>query len=108
MAQMSNELRRRVELHHILTDALGSSQVYYQPPETVKLKYPCIIYFLSGERDWHANNFPYHRLRSYDMTYITKDPDDPMVDVLNDLKYCSFGRSYVSDNLHHFTYSIYY
>lgn len=98
----------RVELHRVLTATLGSSNVYYQPPESIKLKYPCIVYMLSGESDRHANNRPYSRFKRYNLIYITKDADDPMVDILDDLQYCTMDRMYVSDNLYHFAYSIFY
>ena len=34
----------RLELHEILVDALGSRNVYYQPPENIKITYPAIVY----------------------------------------------------------------
>ena len=34
----------RLELHRILNDIPGVRGVYYQPPESLKLKYPAIIY----------------------------------------------------------------
>ena len=35
---------RRLELDADLRALLGSTNVYFQPPETKKLKYPCFIY----------------------------------------------------------------
>ena len=35
---------RRLQLHEELCSVLGSRNVYFQPPETIKLTYPCIIY----------------------------------------------------------------
>lgn len=99
---------RRIELHHMLVDALGSNKVYFQPPETVKLTYPCIVYSLEGAIDAHANNALYRRLKRYNVIYITKDPDDPKLDAIDNLRYCSMIRGYVSDNLYHFVYSIYH
>ena len=34
----------RLNLHNSLIEALGTKSVYFQPPESVKLVYPCIIY----------------------------------------------------------------
>ena len=34
----------RLELQSKLEEILGSRQVYYQPPETVKMEYPAIVY----------------------------------------------------------------
>ena len=99
--------QRRIELHHILEDVLGSRNVYFQPPTGTKLVYPCIVYNLSTANDIHANDRIYRRLYRYTMEYITKNPDDPKRDDFDDLRYCSFDRFFASDNLNHFVYTIY-
>lgn len=100
---------RRVELDHLLRTTLDSDHVYFQPPASVKLQYPCIIYKLNSVRDTHANDKTYLRMKQYQMIYITKEPDDPMQDTLNDLQYCTMVQQpYASDNLYHFVYNIYY
>ena len=57
--------------------------------------------------DWHADDKIYSRHYSYTVTYITKDPDDPRRDLIDDLPYCRFNRFFTSDNLNHFVYTIY-
>ena len=99
--------QRRIELHHILEYVRGSKNVYYQPPTGTKLQYPCIVYNLATANDVHANNHIYRRLYRYTVTYITKDPDDPKRDEIDDLPYCAFDRFFTSDNLNHFVYTIY-
>ena len=34
----------RHELHDELKELLGTNRCYFQPPESIKLEYPCIIY----------------------------------------------------------------
>ena len=34
----------RLELHALLVELLGSTNVYYEPPETLKMSYPAIRY----------------------------------------------------------------
>lgn len=99
--------QRRIELDRILRKILGSSNVYFQPPTGTKMNYPCIVYNLADATDQHANNRIYRRLYRYTVTYITKDPDDPKRDTIDDLTYCSFDRFFTSDNLNHFVYTIY-
>lgn len=99
--------QRRILLHRILENVLGSKNVYFQPPTGTKLQYPCIVYKLADANDQHANNKIYRRLYRYTMTYITKNPDDPKRDEIDDLMYCSFDRFFTSDNLNHFVYTIY-
>ncbi len=100
--------QRRVELQRKLEGLLGTRNVYFQPPTATKLNYPCIVYNLDAASDHHAEDKIYRRLYRYSLTYITKDVEDPMRDKIDDLRYCSFNRYFASDNLHHFTYTIYY
>lgn len=98
---------RRIQLHRKLESLLGSRNVYFQPPNGTKLNYPCIVYNLASTNDVHAENKIYRRLYRYSLIYITKDPDDPKRDAIDDLQYCSFDRPVVNDNLYHYYYTIY-
>ena len=100
--------QRRVELQRMLEALLDSRNVYFQPPTGTKLQYPCIVYRLDDANDVHANDRIYRRLYRYNLTYITKDPEDPMRDEIDDLQYCSFDRFFASDNLNHYVYTIYH
>lgn len=100
--------RTRVELDRILRSTLGTSNVYFDPPESFKLKYPCIVYSLSGRTENFADGSRYYDIKRYTMIYITKDADDPMVDTLDELKYCRLSRPYTSDGLFHYAYDIYF
>ena len=101
---------RRVELHEKLCSILGSRNVYYQPPESVKLSYPCFVYHLSNGSVFHADNKRYRFVKSYDVIYIDKNPDNDMVNKLleSDLDYVRYGNYYPADNLNHYTFVIYW
>ena len=49
----------RSELNAKFKSILGNSNVYFQPPESVKLKYDCIIYKDVTPFTRRANNFIY-------------------------------------------------
>lgn len=99
----------RTDLDAMLKELLGSSvHVYYQPPENLKIHYPCLIYMREPERVWHANNKPYFLKDKYSMKYIDKNPESPNPKKLTMLPLCSHDRHYVQDNLHHDAYTIYY
>lgn len=99
----------RLDLHQELTDILGSSHAYYQPPESIKLTYPCIVYSRSsGDTDF-ADNSPYRFTRRYQITVIDKDPDSDIPDkIATHFPMCVFDRVYMSDNLNHFVLNLYY
>lgn len=100
--------QRRVELQRLLEGMLGTRNVYFQPPTGLKLKYPCIVYNLDTADDVHADDLIYRRLYQYSLTYITKNPEDPMRDEIDNLRYCRFNRFFASDNLNHFVYTLYF
>lgn len=100
----------RVELQRMLKGLFPNAQeahVYFQPPESVKLVYPCMVYKLSDMPQLWANNLPYHWEHAYELTYISRDANDPMVEKLIALRETKFVRYFSADNLHHFVYIIF-
>lgn len=98
-------MRPRMELDKIFRSLCPN--VYYQPPEKMKIKYPCIIYSRGTIKTQKADNISYTMNVAYNVRYITKDPDDPVVIQLAELPYCSHGKPYIADNLYHDPYTIY-
>ena len=102
-------MESRLNLQTKLETVLGSRNVYFQPPETVKLNYPAIIYNLSDIDAQYADNKAYVAHKRYTVTYIHKDPDvDLFTDMMTVFAWCSFDRRFVTDNLYHDVYSLYY
>lgn len=102
---MSRETRR-LELRDTLISILGSDHVYFQPPASISMEYPCIIYSHEHETDLHASGSTYLTRDKYEITLITKDPlPDSLLSALGGMPYTRFDRHYTSDNLHHFTYT---
>lgn len=100
----------REELSKILHKILGSDYVYFDPPESKQIHYPCIIYQRSsGDTDF-ANNVGYRFTKRYQITVIAKDPDVSarIMDKLAKLPMCTYDRHYTSDNLHHDIFNLYY
>lgn len=91
----------RLELHEELCDILGSRNVYFQPPPSVKLIYPAIVYSRSGIDKIPADDIAYLLPRRYMVTLIEHDPDTETIDKLLKLPYCMYDRHYAADNLNH-------
>ena len=98
----------RLDLQRTLEQILGSSNVYYQPPASVVMKYPAIVYSKKNIEDGHANNKPYLRDYRYEIIVIDKQPDNDAINKLLELPYCSFSTHYTADNLHHDVLNLYY
>lgn len=101
-------LDRRLQFHAILEDALGSEYVYFQPPESVKLHYPCIIYGRATGYSEYADNILYMFRINYEVIYISKDPDNEVILKLASLPYSTLNRSYSAENLNHDSFNIYF
>jgi len=98
----------RLEIQSMLENTLGSRNVYYQPPSSIQIKYPAIVYSLEGMTNNHASNGVYLTKKAYKVIYIDSNPDNEMVSVLNNIIRSTFNSYYVSDNLHHYAYTIYF
>ena len=99
----------RLELQQELEDVLGSRNVYFQPPESVKMKYDAIVYSLSNMRLDYADDLSYKRHKQYDILVISRNGDNQIADhLLDHFKWIRFDRRYVADNLYHDALSLYY
>ena len=102
-------MANRLELQQEFVNILGSNNVYYRPPETIKLKYPCIIYKRTPGTTVYADNQIYWNQKHYDVTAIYKDPDSDLVDrILYALPYIRHDRHFFADGLNHDVFSLYY
>lgn len=98
----------RMKVYNKLRDILGSDNVYFQPPETVKMSYPCFRYTRSSGNSNYANNETYHFTPQYEVTYISRDPAPSIItDVLEGFQMASYNRHFVIDNLYHDVFIIY-
>lgn len=98
----------RLQLHEILCNVLGSRNVYFQPPESIKMKYPAIVYSLSNIKNDFADNKVYRANKQYEIIVIDKNPDSEIPDKMNYLPMVSFNRHYKADNLNHYVFTVYF
>ena len=101
---MSNRLGFRAYLKRHVT----VKNLYFQPPESEKLKYPCIIYSRDSSWDRWGDNGKYLKYKGYNIIYVSRTPDDSAVDALESLPFCSYSRHYVADNLNHDVFELYF
>jgi hypothetical protein len=98
----------RLALQTLFEGILGSESVYFQPPESIKLTYPCIIYQRSFIRTDYANNDPYSLKKEYTVTVIERDPDSTLPDQIAVLHTARHDRYYTADMLHHNVFTLFY
>lgn len=102
-------MANRADLHEELCTILGTRNVYFTPPESVRMSYDAIRYELGGKDIKRANNRLYLFTNRYDGVVITRDPDTTIPDaILSHFEMCSFGSPYTADNLNHYPFTLYY
>ncbi len=98
----------RLNLQTMLEEILGSRNVYYQPPESVKMSYPAIVYSRSNIRNTFADNNVYMQSHVYKVIVIDEDPDSEIVKKVSALPSCSFNGHFEKDNLNNDIFLINY
>ena len=101
-------MANRLDLQSLLEELLGSRNVYYTPPESIKMQYPAIRYSKKKIESVHADDSKYLMRDCYELIVISRTPDHPVIKQLLALPYCSYDRPYVVDNLYHDVLTIYY
>jgi hypothetical protein len=104
---------KRLDFQSVLQSIIGvrpdgGRNVYFQPPSTVKMNYPCIVYNLDRVNTKRANNQLYGFKNGYLVTVIDRDPDSEILEKILKLPMCSFQRHFTASDLNHNVYIIYY
>ena len=98
----------RLDLQSKLEELLETRNVYYQPPESIKMQYDAIRYSKKNITSMYANDAKYSMRNCYELVVISKRSDSPVVERILSLPYTSYDRHYIADNLHHDVITIYY
>lgn len=98
----------RLQFQTVLETLLGSKNVYFQPPESMSIKYPCIVYSRSSINTKFANNAAYSNRIRYQVTVIDKNPDSIIPEKISTLPLCLYDRNFTSNNLNHDIFNVYY
>ena len=101
---MDKRMSLQVEL-----ERLAGRNVYFQPPASVQLVYPCVIYNLSAGDTKHADDLVYTYTNRFELIFIYRKPNIEIIEqVLRTFPMCSVSRVYIADNLYHYVFNLYY
>lgn len=98
----------RPNLQKLLEELMGNRNVYFQPPPSLQILYPAIVYSRANIENSYADNSPYIQGVAYKLVVIDKSPDSAIVKKVLKLPMCKHNSHYVSDNLNHDAFTIYY
>lgn len=97
----------RLDLHNELL--LLCPNVYFQPPASITMKYPCIVYNMYNKMRLYGSNAIHVTKQEYRVTVIDKNPDSDIANqVEKNLQYCGIDQYFTVDNLNHTVLSLYY
>lgn len=98
----------RLNLHNELK-TLEDCEAYYQPPENLRIVYPCFVYRRIPGETHLADNQMYLYHRCWEIVFITEDSESTIrEDMLRHFSRCRQIRDYVADNLYHHVFNLYY
>ena len=101
--------KSRLAFSAYLKEQTGVENVYFQPPESIKMRYPAIVYSISRVDNRFAENKQYLQFIAYQVIVIDKDPDSDIPEKLIEaFEEINFNRHYVADNLNHDVLILYY
>lgn len=87
----------------------GVDNVYFEPPQNIKMFYPCVVFKRGVMSSRHAGNKTYKIDDAWDLTYIRFDPDDEIPhQMLEWFQMIRHTRTFVADGLHHDQFKLYY
>lgn len=99
----------RIGLHNLLKSINSEIQLYYQPPASLFITYPCFIYKDKVGQTLKAADGLYRHINCYELVYIAKTPNVGMINtILGTFQYCSSDNIFTNDGLHHYVFTIYY
>lgn len=99
----------RLELQSRLESIIGNKNVYFQPPASIKLSYPCVIYNIGSGDVKYADDKAYRYTYSYEITFIYKRPTLGIIEqMLSEFQMCKLSRVFTNDNLNHYVFSLYF
>ena len=103
-------MRSWSDLQAALQELMGENvKVYFQPPENLKLKYPCVVFDRTTALINYADNTSYQVTKRYTVTLISKTADnEELLDKLLNFPMSTYDRQFINENLVHDVFSVYY
>ena len=101
---------QRLRLHNILLELMpdGQKNVYFQPPDNIRMEYPCLVYKRVDSDVKYASNLPYSRTLRYELTAIDSNPDSGIPEKIAALPLSSHTRFFVANGLNHDIFNLYF
>jgi hypothetical protein len=100
--------RPRTDFQSVLEGLQEGTSVYFQPPSSLSLDYPAIVYNRDFGKTEFADNTPYVGTWRYLVIVMDRNPDSPLVDLMQKMPMTSYVRHFARDNLNHDVFYVYF
>ena len=98
----------RPELQTALEGLQGGVAVYFQPPASVSMVYPAIVYNRDIRHVNYADNGIHNQVHRYQITVIDRDPDSLLPDLVGDMPMSTKVRHFTTEGLNHDIFYVYF
>lgn len=98
----------RLEFQAVLQDIQDGVSVYFQPPSSVLMSYPAVVYNRDSNLATYADNAIYTNKIRYQVTVIDRDPDSLIPDKVMKLPLSKYVRHFTTEGLYHDIYDVYF
>lgn len=100
---------RRLTLQERLEQVPTIKAVYFQPPENIRMEYPCIRYYRVRPSVDRANDKVYRYTQCYELIVIDPDPDSQVAEyIATHFPMAEVNTTYASNDLYHTSITLYY
>lgn len=101
------KMRKKIErVYDLLKEVTGIQNIYYRQPSTGMI-YPCIKFNWKDIKRLYANNKVYLSMDIWEVIVIDEDADSDIPYKLLEIPKCSMDRTYQSNGLNHFIFTLY-
>ena len=99
--------RSRTELQSKLRTL--APKAWYIRPSTNRMSYPCFVYKATSPSVIRADNRGYAYTNGWEVLYISETENESITQtMLDNFEHCSPGAPYISDDLFHYPFQIYF
>lgn len=100
---------RRLILQNQLEMIPGVKKVYFQPPASVRMEYPCIRFSKGRPKTLRADDKVYQFVQGYELIVIETNPDSKIAQyIIENFQMAEINTAYVSNNLYHTSITLYH
>ena len=97
------------DLKALVADYVGPVNTYYEPPENIRMTYPCFVLNLDNVDTVHSDNRVWNSDCVYSVTFMSPKVYENVIPLMvksGFRKYVRFNRKFTSDSIQHYVFTV--